>query len=134
PAIVERGIAGSSSILVSTMRQLVLLSAVATFALAGCGGSSDPLHAVTSAAKTTMADTAGTTVILRGTTAFDSVHSDVNAKAAADFPARLTYEAIDLPATGAVEHRKWFLLFEPRRIYFTRTPALAALPSGKTWV
>jgi hypothetical protein len=118
------------------MRQLLLLllPAVAAFVLTGCGGSSDPLHAVTSAAKRTLADTAGTNVVLHGATAFDSVHPDVNAKAASDFPARLTYEAIDLPATATVEHRKWFLLFQPRKVFFTRIPALGTLPSGKTWV
>jgi hypothetical protein len=116
------------------MRQLLFLSVVAALALSGCGGSGDPLGSVTSAAKTTLATTAATNVVLRGTSVFDSVHPDVNAKAVSDFPAGLAYEAIDLPATSGVEARKWYLVFQPRKVAFTRSPPLAALPAGKTWV
>lgn len=105
--------------------------------LAGCGssgGGGGSLPTVKAAATKTLAGTAVTNVTLNGTTAFDPIPANVDAKAASSFPEGLGYAAIYLPAARSAPEKKWFLVFLPTKVYLTRSPSLAAvLPSGKTW-
>jgi hypothetical protein len=106
---------------------------VVVLALAGCGGSGDPLHAVRSAASETLKQNAFATVTLDGQRVFAGTHAQVVGRAASVFPQGIAYEAIDLPAAGSAPAQRWFLTFEPRRVYLARVPALR-LPAGKSWV
>jgi hypothetical protein len=114
------------------MRIAGLAPFVAVLALAGCGGG-DPLHAVQSAAGVTLKQNAFATVTLDRPTLFPGAHAQVVGRAASVFPQGIGYEAFDLPAAGSAPAKRWFLTFDPQRVYLTRAPALN-LPSGKTWV
>jgi hypothetical protein len=115
------------------MRLATLVAVLAVVCCSGCGASGDPLHAVQSAASETLKQNAFATVTLDGQSVFAGTHAQVVGKAASVFPQGIAYEAIDLPAAGSTPAQRWFLTFEPRRVYLARVPALR-LPAGKSWV
>jgi hypothetical protein len=110
-----------------------LAALAAVLALAGCGGSGDPLHAVQSAAKTTLSQNAFASVSLDGATVFPGTRAQVTGRAATIFPQGIGFEALDVPVAGSAQTQRWYLTFEPSHVYFTRNPPLS-LPAGKTWV
>lgn len=119
-----------------TIRRPALLATLgAVLALAGCGSSSDSMQTVDTAAKLTLSKNALATVSLDGATAFGGVRPLVLGRAASLFPSDLAFEAIDLATGRPGVSNRWYLTYQPERIYLSRRPPLGApLPAGKTWL
>ena len=119
----------------SRRRQLPLSIVVAgsvLLALAGCGGSADPLHAVRSAAANTLALTAQSTLTLTGPRLFGDTPTIVG-RGEFSFPKGLGYEGLQLPARGRQAAGTAYLVFLPTRVWI-RPASSAALPEGDLWI
>jgi hypothetical protein len=112
---------------------LLLAAAVAT-GLAGCGGSSDPLTAVSAAARTSLSEAFIASLTLTGAQALGATSSQqLLAKGVFDRTQGLAYERVDLP--GALDKNKRpprdFLIFLSTKILLTPATQVA-LPAGKS--
>lgn len=118
------------------MRRRLLLSlglAAAACTLAGCGGSSDPLGAVLSAARSTLSQNAQLTLTLRGAAVLGGAPAAVVAKGAFAFPAGLGYEAVQVPAARGRAPGTSYLVFRPAEVDVD-PPVHTALPRGRLWI
>ena len=100
----------------SKHRQLplsILAAVCALGALAGCGGSSNPLHAVRSAATTTLSLTTQSTLMLKGARLFGGTPGTILGRAQYSFPKGLGYEALQVPALGRRASGTAYLVFLP---------------------
>ncbi len=111
----------------------ILTAALALVALAGCGDSENPLHAVRSAAKNTLALTAQTTLALTGAQRFGGTPSTILGRGQFSFPNGLGYEALQLPARGARAAGTAYLVFLPKRLWI-KPVVSTALPEGDLWI
>ena len=117
------------------LRAALLASALAVFALTGCGVSSDPERTVVSAARTTLSDALLSTITLNDASALSAPHARVVAKGASVFATGLGYAAIDLATLGRAPAGVEYLVLLPSTVYVMPIAAgAAALPQGKTWV
>ena len=108
----------------------ILTAALALVVLAGCGDSANPLHAVRSAAKNTLALTAvanGCDLGVGGTP------STILGRGQFSFPNGLGYEALQLPARGARAAGTAYLVFLPKRLWI-KPVVSTALPKGDLWI
>lgn len=123
------------------MRRNLLLplasAAVAVLTLAGCGVSSDALHAVRSATATTLSRTLVSNLTLRGAKVLGTVRPTVVGSGIFAFDAGTGYERIDVPSGSkqAVGRREYLDLL-PTKLYFEHTTAAGdiVLYDGKAWV
>ena len=111
---------------------LVLAGALVLPALAGCGGSSDPLHTVRSAATSTLALSAQSTLTLTDSRLFGELPTIVG-RGEFSFPKGLGYEALKIPATGRRAAGTAYLVYLPKQLWI-RPVSNAALPAGHLWV
>jgi hypothetical protein len=119
-----------------TFRQLLLSILAATFglvALAGCGGSSNPLHAVRSAARNTLSLTAQSTLTLTDARLFGGTPGTIIGRAEFSFPKGLGYEAIQVPALGRRAAGTAYLVFLPQQLW-SKPLVNSALPKGDLWI
>ena len=111
-----------------------MVAAALATGLAGCGGSSDPLTAVSTAVDTSLAHTFSARLTLTGAGALGAKPHDVlHASGIFDVRRGLAYERVDLP--GPLDQNKLpprdFLVFLPTKI-FLYPAAQRALPAGKS--
>jgi hypothetical protein len=116
-----------------TLRLLAVAALVAT-GLTGCGGSSDPLSSVSTAAHTSLAHIFLADLTLTGADALGARPTEQLLGAGAFDVARgLAYERVDLP--GPLDQNKRpprdFLVFLPTKIYLSPA-AQSALPPGRS--
>jgi hypothetical protein len=119
-----------------TYRQLPLSILAATFALvalAGCGGSADPLHAVRSAATHTLSLTAQSTLTLTGARLFGGTPGTIVGRAEFSFPRGLGYQALQLPALDRRAPGTAYLVFLPQQLW-SKPVSNSALPEGHLWI
>lgn len=115
------------------MRALSIVAAVLLLpALAGCGGSSDPLDAVRKAARNTLTLTAQSTLTSTGAQLFGSNHT-ILARGEFSFPKGLGYEALQVPARGQRAAGTAYFVYLPARLWI-KPVSSAALPKGALWV
>ncbi len=119
-----------------TFRAPALLATFgAVLALTGCGTSTGSMQTVDTAAKLTLSRNALATVSLDHATAFGGVRPLVLGRAASLFPSGLAFEALDLATGRPNVSNRWYLTYQPERIYVSRRPPLGSpLPAGKTWL
>jgi hypothetical protein len=112
-------------------------AAVAVLTLVGCGGSSDPLHAVRSATATTLSQTLVSNLTLRDVKLLGAVRPTVVGRGIFAFDTGTGYERIVLPgeAQQGVAPSEYLDLL-PRKLYFERATATGdvVLYNGKAWV
>lgn len=102
-------------------------------ALAGCGGSSDPLHTVRSAAARTLSQTAQSTLTLNGARLFGGSPGTIVGRAEFSFPKGLGYQALQIPALDQQPSGTAYLVYLPTRLWVQ--PAVkTALPKGNLWI
>ena len=113
---------------------LSLLAALcALVALAGCGGSANPLHTVSSAATDTLTLTAQSTLTSTGARLFGGTPGVIAGRGQFSFPRGLGYEAVQVPALGQRAAGTAYLVFLPRRLW-SKPAASSALPDGHLWI
>ena len=110
----------------------IVAAGFALFALAGCGGSADPLQAVRNAATNTLALTAQSTLTLTGAQLFGESPTIVG-RGEFSFPKGLGYEGLQLPPHGRRAAGTAYLVFLPGRVWI-RPVSSAALPDGDLWI
>jgi hypothetical protein len=111
----------------------VVAAVVALTALAGCGGSSNPVHTVRSAARTTLGLTAQATLSLTGAKLFGGTPGTIVGRAQYSFPKGLGYAALQVPAHGARPSGTAYLVFLPARLW-SKPLVTSALPEGDLWI
>jgi hypothetical protein len=118
-------------------RQLPVSILAATFALlalAGCGGSANPLRAVRSAARNTLSLTAQSTMTLTDARLFGATTpSTIVGRAEFSFPKGLGYEAIQVPALGRRASGTAYLVFLPHQLW-SKPVVNTSLPEGRLWI
>ena len=114
-------------------RQLVFAILAAVPALAGCGGNSDPVHEVRSAATTTLGLTAQSTLSLTGARLFGGTPGTILGRAQYSFPQGLGYAALQVPALGRRPSGTAYLVFLPARLW-SKPLVSTALPKGDLWI
>jgi hypothetical protein len=110
----------------------IVVTAV-TLALAGCGGSTNPLHAVQSSATKTLTLTAQSTLTLDGARLFGATPATIQGRAQYSFRRGLGYEALHVPAPGGRAPGTAYLVFLPRQIW-SKPVSSSALPKGRLWI
>lgn len=111
----------------------ILLAAVALVALAGCGGTTNPLHAVRKAARNTLSLSAQSTLALSGARLFGGTPGTIVGRGEFSFPKGLGYEALPVPARGRRASGTAYLVFLPKRLWI-RPVVSTALPEGDLWI
>jgi hypothetical protein len=114
-------------------RRLLLAILAAVPALAGCGGKSDPVHEVRSAANTTLGLTAQSTLSLTGATLFGGTPDTIIGRAQYSFPKGLGYLALGVPALERRPSGTAYLVFQPARLW-SKPLETTALPKGVLWI
>jgi hypothetical protein len=120
----------------SKHRQLplsILAAMLAIVALAGCGGSANPLHAVRSAATNTLSLTAQSTLTLTDARLFGGTPGTIVGRAQYSFPRGLGYEALQVPALGRRASGTAYLVFLPQQLW-SKPVVNSALPEGHLWI
>jgi hypothetical protein len=120
----------------SKYRQLplsILAALSALVALAGCGGSTNPLHAVRSAATNTLSLTTQSTLTLTGAQLFGGTPGTILGRAQYSFPKGLGYEALQVPALGPRASGTAYLVFLPQQLW-SKPVVSSALPEGHLWI
>lgn len=119
-----------------TNRKLPVSIVAATFALAalaGCGGSTNPLHTVRSAATNTLSLTAQSTLTLTGAQLFGGTPGTIIGRAEFSFPKGLGYQALQVPALGGRAAGTAYLVFLPQQLW-SKPVVNSALPEGHLWI
>jgi len=111
----------------------IFAAVLALVALAACGGSDDPLHAVRSAAKKTLSQTAQSTLTLTGARLFDGTPETILGRGQFSFSKGLGYEALQVPARGRRASGTAYLVFLPQRLW-SKPVVNTALPVGDLWI
>ena len=114
-------------------RRLIFAVLAAVSVLAGCGGTSDPVHDVRSAATTTLGLTAQSTLSLTGSRLFGGNPGTIIGRAQYSFPQGLGYAALQLPALGPRASGTAYLVFQPARLW-SKPLVTTALPKGVLWI
>jgi hypothetical protein len=120
----------------SKHRQLafwILAALCAPVALAGCGGSANPLHTVRNAATNTLSLTTQSTLTLTGARLFGGNPGTILGRAQYSFPKGLGYEALQVPALGPRAAGTAYLVFLPRQLW-SKPAVSSTLPHGRLWV
>jgi hypothetical protein len=120
----------------STYRQLafsILAALCAPVALAGCGGSTDPLHTVRSAATNTLTLTTQSTLTLTGARLFGGTPGTILGRAQYSFPKGLGYAALQVPALGRRASGTAYLVFLPKQLW-SKPAVSSGLPQGHLWI
>jgi hypothetical protein len=120
----------------SKYRQLplsILAALSALVALAGCGGSTNPLHAVRTAAANTLSLTTQSTLTLTGAQLFGGNPGTILGRAQYSFPKGLGYEALQVPALGRRASGTAYLVFLPQQLW-SKPVVSSALPEGHLWI
>jgi hypothetical protein len=102
-------------------------------ALAGCGGSANPLHSARSAATKTLSLTAQSTLTSTGARLFGGTPGTIPVRAQYSFPRGLGYAALQVPARGGQAPGTAYLVFLPQQLW-TRPVVNRALPAGHLWI
>ena len=105
----------------------------ALVALAGCGGSSSPLHAVRTAATNTLALTTQSTLTSTGARLFGGNAGTILGRAQYSFPKGLGYEALQVPAGGRRAAGTAYVVFMPQQLW-SKPVVSSALPKGHLWI
>jgi hypothetical protein len=111
----------------------ILAAMCALVALAGCGGSANPLHAVRSAATNTLSLTAQSTLTLTDARLFGGAPGTILGRAQYSFPRGLGYEALQVPALGRRASGTAYLVFLPQQLW-SKPAVSSALPAGHLWI
>jgi hypothetical protein len=111
----------------------ILAAMLALVALAGCGGSAHPLHAVRSAATNTLSLTAQSTLTLTGARLFGGSPGTIVGRGEFSFPRGLGYEALQVPALGRRASGTAYLVFLPQKLW-SKPVVNTALPQGDLWI
>jgi hypothetical protein len=111
----------------------ILTAALALVALAGCGSSANPLHAVRTAATNTLSLSAQSTLTLTGARLFGGNPGTILGRGEFAFPKGLGYEALKVPARRRRPSGTAYLVFLPMRLWI-RPVANTALPTGDLWI
>jgi hypothetical protein len=111
----------------------ILAAMLAIVALAGCGGSANPLHAVRTAAAKTLSLTAQTTLTLTDARLFGGTPGTIVGRAQYSFPRGLGYEALQVPALGRRASGTAYLVFLPQQLW-SKPVVNSALPEGHLWI
>jgi len=102
-------------------------------ALAGCGGNTDPLHAVRSAATNTLSLTAQSTMTWTDPPLFGGRSGTIVGRAEFSFPKGLGYEALQVPALGQRPSGTAYFVFLPTKLWI-KPVVNTALPEGDLWI
>jgi hypothetical protein len=112
----------------------LVAAAFVMFASAGCG-TTESLPRVVGAARTTLSETAQSSVTLSSSTVFGPADAPILGRGVFLFSPGLGYEVIDL---HGVEHQKllkMYLAFVPTKVYLQPSAATGiVLPGGKSWI
>jgi hypothetical protein len=111
----------------------ILAAMFALVALAGCGGSANPLHAVRSAATNTLSLTAQSTLALTDARLFGGTPGTIVGRAQYSFPKGLGYAALQVPALGRRASGTAYLVFLPQQLW-SKPVVNRALPEGHLWI
>jgi hypothetical protein len=111
----------------------ILAAACALVAVAGCGGSANPLHTVRSAATKTLSLTAQSTLTSTGARLFGGTPGTIPVRAQYSFPRGLGYAALQVPALGRRASGTAYLVFLPQQLW-TKPVVNRALPQGHLWI
>lgn len=111
----------------------ILTAALPLVALAGCGSSANPLHAVRKAARNTLTLSAQSTLALTGAPLFGGQPGTILGRGEFSFPRGLGYEALQLPARGRRASGTAYLVFLPQRLWI-KPVVDTALPAGDLWI
>ena len=114
------------------MSARISILAAAAVLLAGCGGSGDPLHAVRSAATSTLALTAQSTLTLTGSRLFGT-SPPLLVRGEFAFPKGLGYAALQIPAHPGHAAGTAYFVYLPARLWI-KPVSSAALPAGDLWL
>jgi hypothetical protein len=120
----------------SQSRQLfrsLLPALCALVALAGCGGGTNPLHAVRTAATNTLSLTTQSTLALTGARLFGGTPGTIIGRAQYSFPKGLGYAALQVPALGRRASGPAYLVFLPRQLW-SKPVVSRTLPQGRLWI
>lgn len=112
---------------------LSICAAAVLAALAGCGGSKDPLHAVRNAATNTLSQTAQSTLTLTGARLFDGIPRTIVGRAEFSFPKGLGYQALQVPAPDGRSSGTAYLVYLPTKLWI-QPVVKNALPAGDLWI
>ena len=104
----------------------------ALVALAGCGGSSNPLHAVRTAATNTLSLTTQSTLTSTGAQLFGGSAGTILGRAQYSFPKGLGYEALQVPAHNRAAGTA-YVVFMPQQLW-SKPVLSSALPKGHLWI
>jgi hypothetical protein len=111
----------------------IVAAMVALVSLAGCGGSTNSLHAVRSAATKTLSLTAQSTLTLTDARLFGGTPGTIVGRAEFSFPRGLGYEALQVPALGRRASGTADLVFLPQQLW-SKPVVHSALPEGHLWI
>jgi hypothetical protein len=111
----------------------ILTAALPLVALAGCGSSANPLHAVRKAARNTLTLSAQSTLALTGAPLFGGQPGTILGRGEFSFPRGLGYEALQLPARGRRASGTAYLVFLPKRLWI-KPVVNTQLPQGDLWI
>jgi hypothetical protein len=111
----------------------ILAALCALVALAGCGDSTNPLHAVRSAATNTLSLTTQSTLTLTGAQLFGGTPGTILGRAQYSFPKGLGYEALQVPALGRRAAGTAYLVFLPHQLW-SKPAVSSGLPEGHLWI
>ena len=111
----------------------ILTALLALVALAGCGGRSNPQHAVRSAATNTLSLTAQSTLKLTGAQLFGGTPGTIVGRGEFSFPKGLGYGALQVPALGQRAGGTSYLVYLPKQLW-SKPIVNTALPDGHLWI
>jgi hypothetical protein len=111
----------------------IVAALCALVALAGCGGSANPLHTVRDAATSSLKLTAQSTLSLEDARLFGGTPGTIVGRGEFAFPKGLGYEAIQVPALGTRATGPAYLVFLPTRLW-SKPVVSSALPKGHLWI
>jgi hypothetical protein len=120
----------------SKYRQLplsILAALCVPVALAGCGGGTNPLHAVRNAATNTLSLTTQSTLTLTGAQLFGGTPGTILGRAQYSFPKGLGYQALQVPALGRRASGTAYLVFLPQQLW-SKPAVSSTLPDGHLWI
>jgi hypothetical protein len=120
----------------ATYRRLplsILAAGCALVALAGCGGSANPLHTVRGAATKTLSLTAQSTLTSTGARLFGGTPGTIPVRAQYAFRRGLGYAALQVPGPSGQPAGTAYLVFLPQQLW-TKPVVTRALPKGHLWI